>query len=256
MKLGISVAPDKAAILPPGAVDFIEVNVQTFLVPLENDAAFAPKMEVAAGCSFPIYSANGFLPGNLKSTGPEVDAGRIEAYAARAFERASRLGIKIIVFGSGGSRQVPEGFSHDKAREQFVGLLQRLGPMAADRGVTLVLEPLGRGECNFIHTVVEGAQIVREVNHSHIRLLADFFHMMRNDEDPASLEGVVPLLAHAHVAEKAKRTAPGVDGDDFRPFLEPLRRGQYPGALALECGFTDMVEETSKAVRVLREQGA
>jgi hypothetical protein len=107
MKLGVSVAPDKAALLPPGVVDFIEVNVQTFLVPMEDDAVFAPKLEAAAGCAFPIYAANGFLPGSLKSTGPEVDGGRIEAYAARAFERASRLGMKIIVFGSGGSRQVP-----------------------------------------------------------------------------------------------------------------------------------------------------
>jgi len=256
VKLGICVAPEKAGMLSPGAVDFIEVNVQGFLVPLEDEAAFASKLEAAAGCPFPVYAANGFLPGTLKSTGPDFDPDRIEAYADRAFGRAARVGMKVIVFGSGGSRQVPEGFSPEKAREQFVGLLHRLGPVAAGHGVTVVLEPLGRGECNFIHTVVEGAQIVREVNHPHIRLLADFFHMMRNEEDPASLDGVVSLLAHVHAAEKAKRTAPGVDGDDFRAFLDPLRRGQYPGALALECGFTDLVQETTTAMRVLREQGA
>jgi len=256
MKLGVCITPEQAAIFPAGSIDFVEVNVQTFLVPLEGEEAFAPKAEAATRSKFPVYSSNGFLPASLKSTGPDADMGRIEEYAATAFRRAAQIGMKVIVFGSGGSRQVPEGFSHDKAREQFVALLRRLGPVAAPHGVTIVVEPLGRGECNFVNTVVEGAAIVREVNHSNVRLLADFFHMLRNGEDPASLDGLVPLLAHTHVAEKEKRTAPGVAGDDFSAYLTPLKAGGYRGALALECGFTDMAAEVPRALALLRSQGA
>lgn len=256
MKLGVCCTPSQASVLPAGSVDFIEVNVQSFLVPLQDEAAFAPHLEAASACAFPVYAANGFLPGDLKSTGPMADPSRIEAYAATAFARAARVGIRVIVFGSGGSRQVPEGFPEEKAREQFLSLLIRLGPLAQASGITLVLEPLGRGECNFIHTVVEGAALVREANHPHVRLLADFFHMLRNGEEPSSLGGLVPLLAHTHVAEKAARTAPGVAGDDFRPFLAMLREGGYGAGLAMECGFKDMGVEAPRAVAVLREQGA
>jgi len=257
MKLGICSSPAEAAVLPDGAVDFIEANVQNFLVPLQEDAAFAPHAEAAASSKFPVYSANCFLPGSLKSTGPEVDFGALEAYAATAFARAERVGMKVVVFGSGGSRQVPEGFAPERAWEQFAEVLRRIGPLAAGHGVTVVVEPLGRGECNFLNTVVEGARMIREVWHPAIRLLADFYHMMRNEEDPASLGGVVELLAHTHAAEKEKRTAPGIAGDDFRPFLAPLRAGGYAGALALECSFPNgHAADVPRALATLRAHGA
>jgi hypothetical protein len=46
------------------------------------------------------------------------------------------------------------------------------------------------------------------------------------------------LLRHAHIAEKEKRTAPGVQGDDFRPYLRALQEINYTGALAIEGGST------------------
>lgn len=257
MKLGICCSPADAAALPDGAVDFVEANVQSFLVPQQDEAAFAPHAEAAAACKFPIYSANCFLPGSLKSTGPEVDLGAIEAYAATAFARAARIGMKVIVFGSGGSRQIPEGFSPERAREQFAEVLRRIAPLAAAQNVTVVLEPLGRGECNFIHTVEEGATLIREIDHPAIRLLADFYHMMKNGEDPASLRPAAGLLAHTHAAEKDKRTAPGIAGDNFRPFLLPLRDAGYTGALALECSFPNgLAADVPRALATLRGQGA
>lgn len=257
MKLGICSSPADASVLPAGAVDFIEANVQQFLLPLHDEAAFAPQEEAAAACKFPVYSANCFLPGTLKSTGPDADLGAIEAYAATAFERAARVGMKVIVFGSGGSRQVPEGFSHGRAREQFAEVLRRIAPLAGARGVTVVVEPLGRGECNFINTVTEGAALVREVNHPAIRLLADFYHMMKNEEDPASWGPAAEWLAHTHAAEIEQRTAPGIVGDDFRPFLAPLKAAGYGGALSLECSFPNgLATDGPRALATLRAMGA
>jgi sugar phosphate isomerase/epimerase len=257
MRLGVCCSPADAATLPAGAVDFIEANVQSFLVPFEDESAFTPKADFAAASPIPILSANCFLPASLKSTGPDLDPDRIEAYAASAFTRAARIGMKIIVFGSGGSRQIPVGFPPEKAREQFLHLLARLGPLAAAHNVTLVVEPLNRADCNFIHTVAEGAALIHEVNHPHIRLLADFFHMLRNEEDPGTLRAAAPVIAHTHVAEKANRTPPGTDGDDFRPFLTPLREAGYPGALALECNFPNgLAADCPRALASLRAQGA
>ena len=36
------------------------------------------------------------------------------------------------------------------------------------------------------------------------------------------------------MAERARRTLPGVDGDDFRPFLEVLARGGFHGLMDIE----------------------
>ena len=52
-----------------------------------------------------------------------------------------------------------------------------MGVIAQSYGIVVCVEPLNRAESNFINTLQEGAEIVRRVNHPHIRLLADLYHM-------------------------------------------------------------------------------
>jgi len=243
-----------AATMP--GLDFLEENVQGFLVPSAPEGDFNAKLAAARAAKRPIVAANCFLPGSLPCVGPAVDAAAIEAWAAIAFRRAEATGIRVIVFGSGGSRKIPEGFSADTARDQFVTLLARLGPVAARYGVTLAVEPLGRGECNFINTVGEGASIVREANHPNVRLLADLYHMLKNGETAADLAPVVPLLAHVHIAEVAKRSAPGVAGDDFTAFFTILRAGGYDARISLECNWGDLTKEAAPGIAETRRQFA
>jgi sugar phosphate isomerase/epimerase len=69
----------------------------------------------------------------------------------------------------------------------------------------VVVEPSNPGECNFINSVREGADIVRAIDAPAIRLLADLFHMARAEETPADLAAVCDLLAHVHIAERESR---------------------------------------------------
>jgi len=236
-----------------GEIDFAEEGVQRLLVPEQPDAAFAPPPP-AALAALPIAAANGFLPGDLRSTGPEVDLERLRRYAAAAFRRARQVGIGIVVYGSGASRQVEEGFDRGRAEQQFVEALQTVGPPAAAAGVTVVVEPLNTAECNIINSVTEGAEAVRAAGHPHVMLLADLYHMLREDESPAAIERAGTLIRHVHVAEVAERTPPGVAGDDFRPFLRALARTGYAGAYSLECRWRDQLAEAPPGVAELRRQ--
>jgi len=236
------------------ALDYVEENVQSFLAPEAPVSEFDQRLSQASACARNIVAANRFLPGALKCTGPKIDEIRILAYAGEAFRRARRTGIDTIVFGSGGARALVDGFSPAQASEQFVSLLTKLGPIAARHDVTLVVEPLNRGECNFINTLDEGAEIVRRVDHPNIRLLADLFHMLRNDETPDAIRRHGDLLAHTHIAEKETRSAPGVKGDDFRPFLTALRAAGYDRRMSLECGFGNLAAELTESLVALRRQ--
>lgn len=255
MKIGNCGSVDQAPLAQKIGFDYIEENVQRLLMPLESDDAFAPNLAKAESSPLPIPAANCFLPGSLRCTGPDVDIAAIERYAAVAFRRAQQVGIRYIVFGSGGARNVPEGFPAEQAADQFVQILKRLGPLAAAYDVVLVIEPLNTGECNFINTVEQGADFVHKANHPNIQLLADFFHMLRNDEPAESCKKFGKLIKHAHVAEKANRTCPGVDGDDFTPFIKGLFDADYEGLLSLECKFpTSMEADAPGALKVLRDQ--
>ena len=245
--VGICTGYANAAALKAAGADFVEENVQNFLQPEQPDFSVTP-------ADLPVRTANCFLPGALKCVGPVVDQARLERYAASAFQRARQFGIEIIVFGSGGARQIPDGFSKTKAEEQFVALLRAFGPLAAQQGITVVVEPLNRAECNFINSVPEAAALAAACNHPNICVLADFYHMLRDDQSPDDICRHGGLLRHVHIAEKAKRTAPGVAGDDFRPFLKALQQVHYRGAISIEAGWGDLPAEAGRAVAELRRQ--
>lgn len=252
MQIGICASPEELRDF--ASLDYVEANVQSFLVPQQDEAAFAARREAAKACPAPISAANCFLPGGMKSTGPAVDDAALDVYAQTAFRRAAQVGINIIVFGSGGSRQVPAGWDHARATDQLVRFLGRVGPWAADQGVTLVLEPLNRDETNIVNTLDEGLAIVQAVNAPGVRLLADLYHMLREEETPEALRRAGRWLSHTHLAEKANRTPPGIAGDDFRPFLAVLKEIGFDDRMSLECRWENLPAQLAPAAGELRRQ--
>ena len=256
MKIGICTEPESLKNLADPALDYVEVNVQGFLKPEEPDEAFAPNRGLASSLSRPIPAACCFLPGDLRVTGPSVDLDRLERYAATAFERAAQVGIEVIVFGSGAARILPEGFPVDEGFRQFVEANRRIAPLAERHDVTIVIEPLNQSECNFINSPTDGARVVEVVDHPNIRLLVDFFHMLREGQSPQEITDCGPLIEHAHLAENEVRSAPGVKGDDFRPFMQALKSTGYDKRISIECGWGDFAAEQKAAVDEVRRQMA
>ena len=250
--LGLCADLESTTTIRDAGADFLEVNVQHFLVPGEDDAHFAPRQEVATRLAFPIRCANCFLPASLPCVGPAVDQAALLAYAENTFSRAARIGIQCLVFGSGGARNVPAGFPVARAREQFVNLLLRLAPLADRASVTIAIEPLNPQECNFLHTLEEGAEIVEACRHERIRLLADTYHMGFSGEGPAGVRRYGEHLRHFHIADFPSRRFPGADGYSYRAYFEALREVGYPGSISMECRWADITAEAVRAVANVR----
>jgi sugar phosphate isomerase/epimerase len=254
MQFGVCVAFTQLEEVLLAKPDFIEEHIQNFLKPAEPDAAVAETLGRARKSPVPVVAANCFLPGSLKCTGPDVNLDALLRYAAVTFPRAKAAGMEVLVFGSGGARRYPEGFDQQRAFGQFVELLRKLGPIAQEAGVIIVVEPLHRGETNLINSVAEGAEAARAAAHPNIQLLADIFHMLRDNEPAGEIAKHGKLLRHVHLAEKEKRTAPGVMGDDFRPYFAALKQAGYDHRLSLECNWTNRKEECVRAMQVMRSQ--
>jgi sugar phosphate isomerase/epimerase len=254
MKIGLCTSVEKAPVAYDAGFDYVEEHVQNFLVPEQPDEDFAPNLEALRNASLPVIAANCFLPGSLKCVGPEVDADRLAQYANTAFRRAHESGIRFIVFGSGAARQVPDGFSGAKARDQVLALLRRIAPLAEAEDVVLLIECLNGKECNFINALAEGASLVEEVGSPHLRLLADIYHMGANGEAPEEIVKQGRWIQHVHVAEQEGREAPGIHGDDFGPFLRALKETDYQGAISFECGWRNFSEQAAGSLRGFREQ--
>jgi sugar phosphate isomerase/epimerase len=256
MKIGICTSIDNAGIARDAGFDFVEENVQNLLVAEEPDSAFASKLAVVEAAPLPVPAANCFLPGTLKCTGPGVDETRLRRYADTALRRARQAGIRRIVFGSGGSRHIPDGFSPVEARAQFLHLLRGLAPLAEAQEVVIVVECLNRKECNFLNALREGAAIVEEIAHPHVRLLADLYHMAVEGEGAAELLTHGRSISHVHVAELEGRQAPGTSGEDFGPALRVLKQIGYSGALSFECGWQNLAGQAGASLKSFRAQVA
>ena len=84
-----------------------------------------------------------------------------------------------------------------------------MAPLAEKYGITIAVEPLNRGETNFINSLAEGVEIIEAVKSPRVRLLCDIYHMLKEDESPDEIVKYGKHIVNCHIAEKEKRTPPG-----------------------------------------------
>ncbi len=202
----------------------------------------------------PVPVANQFLPSRLKVVGPDASHDSVLLYVNTAFHQARKVGIEHIVFGSGGARYVPDGFSKAAARQQFVELLRKMAPLVSNYGITLCLEPLRRTETNFLNTVPESLEIIRDIDHPAVQLTFDIYHVLQEGRGAEDVLLAGDAIRHCHVAEKRDRAAPGVHGEDFTSFFAALRSVGYHGRISLECRWRNRAAQLRSAVREIKRQ--
>ena len=253
MRYGVCAGPEKADVLALAGYDFIELSVAGHLMTEEDDATwFKTQGERLKSLPLPPESFNSFIRAE-RIVGPDVDFDRLRHYVNSAFHRAAYIGGKVIVFGSGGARNIPDGFDPAIAHEQLHRFLREFCADAADAtGVVLAIEPLQRAESNSINLVSEAAQIAREINHPGIRALGDTFHMERENEPLSALVDARDVLAHVHVAD-THRLAPGTGTYDYAFLFGALFEAGYDKRVSIECTWGDDFDgEAVRALAVLK----
>jgi D-psicose/D-tagatose/L-ribulose 3-epimerase len=231
--------------------EYVELPVRTFTGLSDEDFAKLLDRHKAAGIPTPV--GNLFLPGDLKVVGPAIDKTAQMDYVRKAFDRAAKLGLKIIVFGSGGSRKVPDGFSKDEAWKQLVDFAKRIAPEAKKRGIVVAVEPLRQQETNTINTAAEGLTWVKAVGHPNFQLMVDFYHLASEKEDPAILVKARKEIRHIHIANPNGRVFPqSGDEYDYSGFFDNLRKMKYQGGISVEGRAKDYDAEAPRAVSFLR----
>ena len=247
MQYGVCGDLSVAACAARAKFDFAEWTVGAILKPRESQDAFLAAVEDARAVQLPYTVLNCFVPGDLKITGSDVDTAQLQEYVTTTFARAEEAGVEIIVFGSGGARSIPEGFDPSAAHDQLVKFCLMLSPIAQRHGVTVVVEPLNRQDCNVLTTVGECAALVREVAHPSLRLLVDSYHFLRDNDSYEDIVANGELLRHVHIATVPNRLAPGVEHCDLVPFFGALARAGYNGRVSIEAKITNPNTDLSTA---------
>lgn len=230
--------------------DYMECALVS-LLPDEDESVFAPVKATYVQSALPIRAFNLFLPGDLKVVGPGTEPERIPQYVQRALGRAKDLGAEVVVFGSGRSRAIPDGFQRDEAMNQLIGFLRTVADSADDQGLVVAIEPLNRRETNVINDIPEAVNLAQRVDHPTIRVLADFYHMIKENEPLEHIVRYKDWIAHVHVADTGRR-APGTGQYPYEAFAAALRQARYDGMVSVECRWDDFATEGNAAVRFLQ----
>lgn len=244
MRYGICIGDDVAKISVAKAIGYDYVESSFSLLANEETEKFNSFGRELARVGIGCESVNCFLPSQLPVIGPNVDYDSLTSYVERGMRHGKELGVKVVVFGSSGARKIPEGWTYKEAVGQILRFLTEVaGPLAAQNGIIVTIEPLRLAECNFINRVREGAAIASAAGLDSVRSLADLFHMVQIGDTDEDVLAVGDVLRHAHIAEPSRRVYPADPAEyDYGSFIRALEAVGCPRC-SLEAGVSDFERE-------------
>lgn len=252
IRLGICTQIQYAPQIAQIGFDYIEPSMSA--IAAMTDAEFDEARRILASCGIQAEAMNGMVPGTIRLTGPNVNAQQIHDYLNLAFTRAEQLGTKVVVFGSGAARAVPEGFDYAQAWRQLANFLRMAERHGREHNIVVAVEPLRRAECNIINYVSEAMALTSLVNMPHIGVLGDTYHMAMGSEPLEALVHAGQQLCHIHVANAVGRYFPKPrDGEDYAAIFDALNRANYPGRVSVEGKTDDLFADAAVAYRLLNQ---
>jgi len=147
---------------------------------------------------------------------------------------ADKLECPAIIVLSGD--RVP-GLSHDQQHQSCIETLKRGADVAARRNVTLLLENIDPEENPkyYLTSVGEGFEIVRAVNHPHVKFLYDFYHeQIAEGNLIGKLEKNIDEVGLIHVADVPGRHEPGTGEINYSNIYRKLAELNYSRCIAME----------------------
>src|SRR5881398_3768118 len=130
-----------------------------------------------------------------------------------------------------------EGLSHDAHHEACIEALKRGADLAAKQKATLLLENIDQEENPkyYLTSVAEGFEIIRKVNHPHVKFLYDLFHeQIAEGNLIEKLEKNIDLVGLIHVADVPGRHHPGTGEINYANIYRKLAELRYSRYVAME----------------------
>jgi sugar phosphate isomerase/epimerase len=147
---------------------------------------------------------------------------------------AARLGSAVTIGVLNGNLGNNAGQALER-REFHFACLKECCHAAADVGVSILLEPLNRYECDWFNTTEDALRVIEQLGAANLKYLADTFHMNIEEVDlAASIRRAGKSLGYVHLVD-SNRCGPGQGHLPFGEVLKALLDVGYDGYLSLEC---------------------
>jgi hydroxypyruvate isomerase len=177
------------------------------------------------------------------------------AEVQKNIDAAQRLEIPMLLLMSG---NVIPGRTYDEQWASLVEGCKRCGDLAANAGVTLIVEPLNtkvNHKGYFLDTCVDGLRLIKDVDHDHVRLLFDIYHeQVQRGDVTRTLEAAAPYVRVFHVADNPGRHEPGTGEMNYDYIYKAIKKIGYQGFITMEyLPQADATASLKKAVDEMRK---
>jgi len=120
------------------------------------------------------------------------------------------------------------------SHKRLVDMAQELCAYALDKNAQLILEPVNRYEINFINSLEQGMELLKQINEPNFKLMPDVFHMNIEDKTiGGELKKYIDNVAYIHLSD-SNRLAPGQGHTDFESIFKSLKEANYKGWCSVE----------------------
>lgn len=159
-------------------------------------------------------------------------------------EAANQLECKNLIVQAGW--EVPE-VSHERHRATFIDTLQKAAPIAAQAGITLILEPLNIKVDHagyHLWDTEESFQVLDQIGQPNVKLLFDIYHQqISNGFIIESLRRHLDQVGHIHAAGCPGRHEITTGELNYQHIFQALKDMGYPGYVGLEYFTDNPIEE-------------
>lgn len=199
------------------------------------------------------------IPCSVSFAADDWVTGAWEDYLHLSANRAIRLGAKYWCFGNGTSRTLPgEPEADARVRANFRSSVLLCADMAAEYGLSVIVEPLGPSVTNYLTTVAETAEYVRGLGRENVFTMVDYRWEYEQSRRVSELYDNASLIVHAHIdspatdykGQKIRRVPSLEDGVDYAGFMDFIKSGVFHGVLSIEANsFSDYEAELDAAMK-------
>jgi hydroxypyruvate isomerase len=186
----------------------------------------------------------------LTATGYE--AAFLEDFLAH-IEVAKQFNVRnLICFLGQKQPNIPPEVQH----RQIIDGLRKTGDLAAKHGVYFCLEPLNSVESPqmSVLTAKHGFQIVQEVNHPHVRLDFDMYHLQLSEGNLINnlrLGLKNKWIRFVEIGDVPGRKEPGTGETNYENIFKVLREEGFADFVGMEHGTSSTPEHAMQVVRKL-----
>jgi len=155
-------------------------------------------------------------------------------YLFKCIDYAQLMGAKLVIVVPAAVSKLAPSLSKKEDWKNSVKAVQEVAKYAEKKDILLAIEPINRYETYLVNSVQDALGYACEVNSSHVKIMADTFHMNIEERDiPEAIRIAGNNLINVHIAD-SNRCSVGRGHINFKALIKALKEINYQYALTLE----------------------